>query len=204
MTTNFDLTIFWHALYVAFAYSWLAFGATAYRQLIDKFRLRDKDITRLGEDIYFSYDPLMIYWIISFILLGILFFFIGYVWWHEARIELYAVPLGFGINTVQLLYRLGQQRLYIRTFGIMGRNIFEENFHLLLYPQIHLIEVQRDPVWSTIILYYTDEADTTNRTVHVFRRRVTVFVLPKLLQILQQKTAATIIGNNDPSLPRTE
>ncbi len=197
MTTNFDLLVFWHALYVAFAYSWLAFGATAYRQYIDKYRFKDVDLMQLGEDIYYTYDPLMMYWIASFVLLAILFFFIGYIWTEEARVERYAVPLGFTINTVQIAYRMKQQRLQIRTFGIFGRKIFEEDFRLIRYDQIHLIEVEKDPIWNIVTFYYTDPAAHDAREVHEYPRRVTGLILPKLLVTLEQKTTAKIFTKGE-------
>ena len=45
---HFDTIIFYHALYVGFAYSMLAFGATYYRQVVDDLNLQE---VSLGEDI---------------------------------------------------------------------------------------------------------------------------------------------------------
>jgi hypothetical protein len=198
MQHSFDLLTFYHALYVAFAYSWLAFGATAYRQIIDNFSIKDSRLIKMGEDIYFTYDPLMMVWIASFVVLAIVSGMVAFVWMSFPHIELYCVPLGFMINIVQLWYRMKQQRLRVRTFGLIGRNIFEEGMRAIAYEHVHLIEVERDPIWSTVTIYYSDEAETEKKTdVKTLKRRILPRSLPKFLAMLEQKTTAKIFDKGD-------
>jgi len=201
MHSNFDAPTFFHALYVAFAYSCLAFGATAYRQIIDNFSIKDSKLVKVGEDISFAYDPLMMVWIGAFAALALLFTFIGFFVMGTPHIEMYCVPLGFLINIVQLWYRMKQQRLRIRTFGLIGRNIFEEGLRAINYDHIHLVEVERDPIWNTVSIYYTELDDTEGKNVKTFRRRMTARTLPKLLAMLQQKTTAKIFDNQTSIIP---
>lgn len=196
---RFDLMVFWHALFLAFVYCCLAMGATAYRQILDNIRIKEADLTRLGEDIYFCYDPLMAYWIAAFAALAVLFFFIGYVWSAEAYIERYVVPLAFLINIAQISYRMKQQRLRVRTFGFVGRSVMAEDFHTVLFAQIHLVEACKDPVWSTLILYYAAESDLEARgEVRRLKRRMTKRALAKTLATLRQKTDAKILTSGEP------
>jgi hypothetical protein len=201
MHTNFDAPTFFHALYVAFAYSWLAFGATAYRQIIDNFSIKDSRLIKMGEDIHYAYDPVMMVCIGACVLLGIASFFLAFVWWEMPHIELYCVPLALAINTVQFWYRMKQQRLRIRTFGLIGRNIFEEGMRAIPYEDIHLVEVERDPIWNTVTMYYTDPNAFDDKEVKIFNRRITGHALPHLLAALEQKTSAKIFTKGDDILP---
>jgi hypothetical protein len=190
---NFDPRVLAYACFLAFIYALLALGATAYRQVIDDFAAKD---VKLGEDLGVSYDPLMIG-----ILGGILGLTGAFTWialaWNEARIELYVVPLCLLINFMQFYYRMHQQRLQIKTLGLVGRNIFEEGWRLVRYDQIHLVEVQEDPVWDTVVMYYTESAEATGKEVREFRRRLTRAMCKELVEALKARTEATIFINND-------
>lgn len=185
---NFDPKVLAYACFLAFIYSLLAFGATAFRQMLDEFAQKE---VKLGEDLSAAYDPLMI------AILGIISCLIAlFIWlalsWDEARIELYVMPLSLGINFVQFFYRMHQQRLQIKTLGIVGRNIFEEGWRLVRYEFIHLVEVETDPVWDTVILYYTEKEDATGKDVKEFRRRMTHGSRKEFIHTLETRTTAKI------------
>jgi hypothetical protein len=200
MEIHFDAPTFFHALYVAFAYSWLAFGATAYRQVIDNFSIKESRLVKMGEDIAYAYDPLMMVWIASFVGLAVLSALVAFVWVQNPHIELYCVPLGFLINIVQLRYRMSQQRLRIRTFGLIGRNIFEEGMRAIAYERVHLVEVERDPVWNVVTIYYTEENDIEGKNVKIFRRRILRNSMERLVTTLRQKTSAKIFMKDETAL----
>jgi hypothetical protein len=191
---NFDPKVLAHACFLAFIYSLLAFGATAYRQLIDDFAAKD---VKVGEDLDTSYDPLLM------VVLGVIVVLMGlFTWialsWSEARIELYVVPLSLVINFVQFYYRMHQQRLQIKTLGIVGRNVFEENWRVVRYEQIHLIEVEQDPIWDTVLMYYTEKNTDTGKDAKMFRRRVTHAMREPLVAILEARTGAKIFKKEVP------
>jgi hypothetical protein len=197
--SNFDPRIFAHACFLAFIYALLALGASAYRQVLDDFAAKE---VKLGEDLGISYDPLMM-----LILGGIILLVSVFTWtalaWSEPRIELYVVPLCLLINFMQFYYRMYQQRLQIKTLGLVGRTIFEEGWRLVRYEQIHLVEVEPDPIWDTVVMYYTDKADATGKEVKEFRRRTTHRTTKELLEALETRTEAKIFRNERVATKKT-
>lgn len=185
---NFDPRVLAYAFFLAFIYALLALGATAYRQILDDFAAKD---VKLGEDLDVSYDPFMMVILGGIVMLMALFTWIALAW-NEARIELYVVPLCLLINFMQFYYRMYQQRLQIKTLGLVGRTIFEENWRLVRYDQIHLVEVEEDPIWDSVVMYYTDKAEATGKDVLEFRRRLTHAARKELVEALQTRTDAKI------------
>jgi hypothetical protein len=113
------------------------------------------------------------------------------------------MPLSLGINFVQFFYRMHQQRLQIKTLGMVGRNIFEEGWRLVRYEYIHLVEVETDPVWDTVILYYTEKEDATGKEVKESRRRMTHGMRKELVRTLEIRTQAKIFQKeNHPHRPQ--
>jgi hypothetical protein len=192
---NFDPKVLAYACFLAFIYSLLAFGATAFRQMLDEFAAKE---VKLGEDLDIAYDPLMIA-ILGIITCLILLFTWIALSWNEARIELYVMPLSLGINFVQFFYRMHQQRLQIKTLGMVGRNIFEEGWRLVRYEFVHLVEVETDPVWDTVIIYYTEKEDATGKDVKEFRRRMTHRMRKDLVKTLEIRTNAKIFQKENKS-----
>lgn len=185
---NFDPRVLAYACFLAFIYALLALGASAYRQVLDDFAAKD---VKLGEDLDISYDPLMMVMLGGIALLTVLFTWIALVW-SEPRIELYVVPLCLLINFMQFYYRMYQQRLQIKTLGVVGRTIFEEGWRLVRYDHIHLVEVEHDPIWDTVVMYYTLEANATGKDVVEFRRRLTHSMCKELVEALRTRTDAKI------------
>jgi hypothetical protein len=198
---NFDPKVLAYACFLAFIYSLLAFGATAFRQMLDEFAAKE---VKLGEDLDTAYDPLMIAILGVIASLIVLFIWIA-LSWNEARIELYVMPLSLGINFVQFFYRMHQQRLQIKTLGMVGRNIFEEGWRLVRYEFVHLVEVETDPIWDTVIVYYTEKEDATGKDVKEFRRRMTHGMRRELVRTLEKRTNAKIFQKeNNASKPRND
>ncbi len=185
---NFDPRVLAYACFLAFIYALLALGASAYRQVLDDFAAKD---VKLGEDLDISYDPLMMVMLGGIAVLTVLFTWIALAW-SEPRIELYVVPLCLLINFMQFYYRMYQQRLQIKTLGVVGRTIFEEGWRLVRYDHIHLVEVEHDPVWDTVVIYYTLEANATGKDVVEFRRRLTHPMCKELVEALRTRTDAKI------------
>ncbi|MCS6807710.1 MAG: hypothetical protein RML40_03365 [Bacteroidota bacterium] len=188
---NFDPRVLAYACFLAFIYALLALGATAYRQILDDVAAKD---VKLGEDLDASYDPLMMVILGGIVLLAVLFTWIALAW-SEARIELYVVPLCLAINFVQFYYRMHQQRLQIKTLGLVGRTIFEEGWRLVRYDQIYRVEVEHDPLWDTVIMYYADNSAHTFPTNDAgeFCRRLTHTACKALIAALQARTNAEIV-----------
>ena len=185
---NFDPRVLAYACFLAFIYALLALGASAYRQVLDDFAAKD---VKLGEDLDISYDPLMMVMLGGIAVLTVLFTWIALAW-SEPRIELYVVPLCLLINFMQFYYRMYQQRLQIKTLGVVGRTIFEEGWRLVRYDHIHLVEVEHDPIWDTVVMYYTLEANATGKDVIEFRRRLTHSMCKELVEALRTRTDAKI------------
>ncbi len=185
---NFDPRVLSHACFLAFIYALLALGASAYRQILDDFAAKN---VKMGEDLDISYDPFMMVILGGILALTVLFTWIALAW-NEPRIELYVVPLCLLINFMQFYYRMHQQRLQIKTLGLVGRTIFEEGWSVVSYENIHLVEVEQDPIWDTVVMYYTEKADATGKDAKEFRRRMTHSMRKVLLEALATRTSAKI------------
>ncbi len=185
---NFDPRVLSHACFLAFIYALLALGASAYRQILDDFAAKN---VKMGEDLDISYDPFMMVILGGILALTALFTWIALAW-NEPRIELYVVPLCLLINFMQFYYRMHQQRLQIKTLGLVGRTIFEEGWSVVSYENIHLVEVEQDPIWDTVVMYYTEKADATGKDAKEFRRRMTHSMRKVLLEALATRTSAKI------------
>lgn len=185
---NFDPRVLSHACFLAFIYALLALGASAYRQILDDFAAKN---VKMGEDLDISYDPFMMVILGGILALTALFTWIALAW-NEPRIELYVVPLCLLINFMQFYYRMHQQRLQIKTLGLVGRTIFEEGWRVVGYENIHVVEVEQDPIWDTVVMYYTDKADATGKDAKELRRRMTHRKRKVLLEALATRTSAKI------------
>lgn len=183
---NFDKQIFLYALYVAFVYSCLAFGATWYRQVVDNIEIR---LIHLGEDRRFAYDPFYLVIVAVLIIVFLIFAALAlYVW--PARILGYVIPLAVLVNSVQIGIRTHFQRMRIKTQGIIGRNLFNGIFEAVAFSDVQWGEIEEDFLWDTVTVYYTPtgEADTLKK----FRRRISRPMGRYLVQVLMSATDAKI------------
>jgi len=164
---NFDFTIFMHACYVAFVYSLVAWGATFYRQFLDDLDV--KETVRLGEDMYFAYDPLGI--LLILVLCGFFCTFaVLALYVFPLEVRYYVIPLVFLVNIVQLGYRYHRQRFVVKTYGLVGKNIYlERRFRVVPYRAIKRVEFLREPLWDVLILHFY-ESDSRGNLVEMHRR----------------------------------
>lgn len=183
---NFDVTIFIHAGYVAFTYALVAWGATYYRQFLDDLDV--KEAVKMGEDVYFAYDPLGI-----LIILVLCVFFLTFaalaLYVFPLEIRYYVIPLAFAVNIVQLLYRYHRQRLVVKTLGIVGKSVFDSKFRVAPYRAIKRLAIERDTLWNVLVLSFYD---TGNRG-ELMELRVRVFKqsFPRIVAFLEAHTGLT-------------
>lgn len=181
---NFDFTIFMHACYVAFVYALIAWGATFYRQFLDDLDV--KEAVRLGEDLYFAYDPLGILLILVLCVFFCTFAALAlYVFPLEVRY--YVIPLAFGVNVAQLGYRYHRQRFVIKTLGMVGKNIYlERRFRVVPYRAVKSVEYIREPMWDVLILHFYDTG--SQGTLVEMHRRFSRRMLGRVLHTIEQHT----------------
>lgn len=186
---NFDFTIFMHASYVAFAYALVAWGATYYRQFLDDLDV--KEAVKMGEDIYFTYDPFGLLLILVLFIFFLTFAILAlYVFPLEVRF--YVIPLAFLVNIVQLSYRYHRQRLSVKTLGIVGKSVFDSKFRVAPYRAIKKIETERDTLWDVLILHFYDTGNRGElRELHV---RLLRSVMPRVLQIVESNTGLKAVA----------
>jgi hypothetical protein len=150
MKGNFSSIVLFHASFVALTYAMLAYGASVYRRIVDNLAERT---VQLGEDIHFGYDPFVLYALGVLSLLDIAFvYFVVYIL-PEAEVQYYVIPLALTINITQIAHRMHYQRLQIKTKGLVGKNIFAEDFQLIPYEELYLVEVERDSLWNAVTFY---------------------------------------------------
>lgn len=180
---NFDATIFIHAGYVAFTYALVAWGATYYRQFLDDLDI--KEAVRMGEDVYFAYDPLGI-----LIILVLCVFFLTFaalaLYVFPLEIRYYVIPLAFAVNIVQLVYRYHRQRLSIKTLGIVGKSVFDSKFRVAPYRAIKRLETQRDLLWNVLVIHFYDtgnRGELMELHVRIFRQP-----FPRIISFIEANT----------------
>ncbi len=187
---EFDQRIFLHALYVAFVYAVLAFGATWYRQTVDNMEIRK---VHLGEDIYYTYDPLLLLVIAGLFVVFLIFAFLCLFVWNSTILA-YVIPLAVLVNIFQISLRTHFQRMNIKTRGIVGRNVFSGKFEALEYSNVLLGEVQRDAFWDLLTLHYATPEKP--REIRLFRRRVSHSARDRVIKIVESSTDARIFRND--------
>ncbi len=199
---NFDTTIFMHACYVAFVYALVAWGGTFYRQFLDD--MDAKEGVRLGEDLFFAYDPLGVLLILVLCVFFCTFAALSlYVFPLEVRF--YVIPLAFSVNVVQLGYRYHRQRFVVKTHGLVGKNIYlERRFRVVPYRAVKQVEFLREPIWDVLILHFY-ESDSQGTLVEM-HRRFSRKTLARVLRTIESHTGITAQQRLRPARPviRTE
>jgi hypothetical protein len=147
---NFEAIVLWHAIFVALTYAMLAYGASVYRRIVDNIAERS---VRLGEDVHFGYDPLVVYCLGVLGVVDIAFVYLVVFIFPEAEVQYYVIPLAMTINITQIAHRMHYQRLQIKTLGLVGKNIFAEDFQLIPFSELYLVEVERDSLWNTVTFH---------------------------------------------------
>lgn len=135
-----------HAIYVAFAFACLFFGALAFRQVLDNLEVKR---LKLGEDRdAFIHAPGVVF-VFCFFMLAVL---VGIVCYTIAppSIYIYAFPLILGVQSVQMAMRLVFQRTQIKTKGIVVRSVLFDNVETIQYEDIVIVELHHALIWTTV------------------------------------------------------
>jgi len=193
------MSIFWQyvisGLYVGFVYAILAFGALAYRQIIDTMNLKE---IKLGEERYLLFDPRV------FISVGVLFLFFCIfvaiilntqdVYYTDISntspgLIYFALPAVFAVSAVQLYLRAFWQRTSVRTQGILVRRMLTEQFFPVAFYDIGKVQIQQESLWSVVVILNIHEEVLCTC-------RVSGIGLEKLLNTLEGNSQCTIEINN--------
>ncbi|MBL7974685.1 MAG: hypothetical protein JNJ85_07215 [Candidatus Kapabacteria bacterium] len=162
------MSLFWQyvvsGMYVAFVYAVLAFGALAYRQIIDNQYIKT---ISLGEERYLLFDPRV------FVVISVLFLFFSIfvaiiistkdVYYADVHntvpgLIYFVIPAVCIVSAVQLYLRAYWQRTSVRTGGIIIRRMLTEDVADIPFEDITKIHVQRESLWC-VVLFYTDSVD---------------------------------------------
>jgi Co/Zn/Cd efflux system component len=143
---HFDFTVFLYSSYVAFAYSCLAYGALAFRQVSDS--IDDKEFSS-GEEFFSILNPTSTYLIIVYCILFIIFA-IASLLQSEPIMVLYVASLAFCVNISQVVIRGRYQRHSIHRNGIIFRYIyFGENF-FVEFSKIEKVRFSSELFWISV------------------------------------------------------
>ena len=145
----FDKIIFLYALYVAFAYSILAFGATYFREVADREKTLDIDI---GETLIYAINASSYVVSIIFLLFFIIFAFLS-VLQKSPSVITYVIPLAIFVNTLQILIRASFQKTAICVNGIQLRYMLKGGINRLKYNSLSNIQIEPFFVWHKVILF---------------------------------------------------
>lgn len=157
------MSLYWQyvvsGMYVAFVYAVLAFGALAYRQIIDNQYIKT---ISLGEERYLMFDPRV------FVVISVLFLFFSifvaiilsnrdlyYTDVHNTAPGLifFVIPAVCVVSAVQLYLRAYWQRTSVRTGGIIIRRMLTEDVADIPFEDITKIHVQRESLWCVVLVY---------------------------------------------------
>lgn len=195
----FEPIIFFHAVYVAFAYSCLAFGATIYRNIVDDMKLREiSQKMLLGEDMHYYTDPFPIFAVgilaIFFVCTSVI------VLQFPAKVQTNVVPLAIAVNIVQIFWRARHQRMILRTNSIIGRKLLGDDIHVIQFDRLHVVDIERKGLYSYVTFLYEplgigERADAYDPRLpggESYRRVVFSRSLVSLLEVIRTRTQAKI------------
>jgi hypothetical protein len=172
--STFSLATFYHASYVAFAFSCLLFGALAFRQVLDNLEVRRM---QLGEDFDAFLSPVACCAITAMSAVVVLASFLCYRIEHPT-IYAYAFPMVLAVQTVQFALRTLFQRTNLKTRGIVIRSVLFGRVVGAPYDDIRLVEVMPEMMWLRVEIH----GDTGMLAVfRIFR-----FSGPALTRLLQR------------------
>lgn len=143
---NENSTIFFHALYVGFAFSVLFFGALAFRQIMDAAEVRE---LQMGEDRDSFIDgAAAAVLVLSFLLVSI----IGFLCYMMAppSIYMYALPLVLAVQVFQLGLRMVFQRTLVKTKGLVVQAVLLHKHQIVLFHEILAIRLKSSGLWVTV------------------------------------------------------
>lgn len=146
---NFDSTTMFHAVYVAFVFTCMFFGALAFRQVLDNMAIK---AMRMGENRqYFLSAPGIV-----FVILGLTVSTgVGIIAWRVSQptVYIYALPLILCAQCIQLGLRLYFQRTQVTTLGIVVRPLLLEKQRAIRFEDILHVYSKNMWLWTRITLY---------------------------------------------------
>jgi len=145
----FDKVIFLYALYVAFAYGMLAFGATYFRNTLDA---RSRMAIAIGETLSYIVNPLT-YILLGAILVIFCIFAIIALCLSTPTVLAYVFPLALFVNVIQVLYRASEQRSELCTKGLVLRPIFLGETVGIEYENLVRVEITPMMAWYKCQFY---------------------------------------------------
>ena len=137
VSTSFQWLTFLHGGYVAFVFAVLFLGALAFRQVLDNLEVRR---LKQGEDLDSYLDAgvsiaLLAAWSILLILVIVVYGIL------PASIYIYALPLIFIVQCLQLSLRAYFQRTLIKTQGIVVRSILFDSIKTARFDELVVIRL---------------------------------------------------------------
>jgi hypothetical protein len=141
-----DTELLFHAMYVAFAFSCLLFGALAFRQVLDNLEVRRM---ALGEDRKAYLSPVGTIVLVAGILLTSVVAWITFSA-DEPSVYSYALPLVLAVQNIQLGLRLWFQRAQVKTRGLVIRPVVLGYVQAIPFEDMVSVLVEPLPLWTTI------------------------------------------------------
>lgn len=149
---NEKLIIFFHAVYVGFAFGVLFFGALVFRQVVDKAEVRklhmgeDKDAFVDGGSAWVLIGCLMVLVPIAILCYGV----------AKPSIYVYALPLVLAVQLVQLALRMVFQRTLVKTRGIVVQSVLLHRFKVADFSEILVVRLIPSGLWVTVRIALPD------------------------------------------------
>lgn len=163
-----DREILFHAMYVAFAFACLLFGALAFRQVLDNLEVKRLG---MGEDreAYLSPEGSIVLaaTIVVTTVVGAFAFQVD-----QPSVYAYALPLVFAVQNVQLGLRLWFQRMQVKTRGLVIRPVIVGQIQAVSFDDVTSVTVLPSTLWTTITVTYAIGEAVHFRIFRVSQTRV--------------------------------
>jgi len=182
---HFDFTVFLYSTYVAFAYSCLAFGALAFRQISDT--LLTKEFST-GEELFSISNPTSTYLIVVYCFLFTIFAIASLVQ-TEPIMVLYVASLAFCVNIVQVVIRGRYQRHTIHSHGIIFRYIYFGEVFFIQFSKVETLRFTNELFWVSLQITLKNESK-------IYVTKIRPKDLESLLDIFKRYSSAEIIIEN--------
>jgi len=176
----FNLTTFYHAIYVSFAFSVLLFGGLAFRQTLTGIEVRR---LQLGEDREAFLSPLAV---LVTGCLGACTLSLAAVCFRvdDPSIYVYALPLVFAVQTLQIGLRTWFQQTNVKTRGVIVRAVLLGTIVGAPFETFRTVVVARELGWLQVTITTTADTELSFR---IFRKS-----WPRFNGILERSSACTV------------
>lgn len=182
---HFDFTVFLYSTYVAFAYSCLAFGALAFRQISDTLLCKEFSS---GEELFSVLNPTSTYLIVVYCVLFTIFAIASLVQ-TEPIMVLYVAALAFCVNIVQVVIRGRYQRHSIHSYGIIFRYIYFGEVFFIEFPKVKTLRFTSELFWISLQITLKNESK-------YYVTKIRPKDLETLVDIFKRYSSAEIIIEN--------